>query len=213
MVLASTWDSGESLGRITVEPMSIESPSLRRWLGAAAMTGLSLLVPADLLAPGAASKAQGTPSLMEFRWDTDRNYRKLYYYQSSTLENDRAEWYLQLRAKDRKTAVLKLTVTVPDYFDSKLKPKRMSLCRITSGSMMSRSKGLEEVPATIEVNESQTANEVFPDQPIPVDGDYALRIKLFNPRGGRMYQLNALIQAPGDVPMSGYTGSWLIDVD
>ena len=182
MVLASTWDSGESLGRITVEPMSIESPSLRRWLGAAAMTGLSLLVPADLLAPGAASKAQGTPSLMEFRWD-------------------------------RKTAVLKLTVTVPDYFDSKLKPKRMSLCRITSGSMMSRSKCLEEVPATIEVNESQTAIEVFPDQPIPVDGDYALRIKLFNPRGGRMYQLNALTQAPGDVPMSGYTGSWLIDVD
>ena len=213
MVLASTWDSGESLERITVEPMPIESPSLRRWLGAAAMTGLSLLVPADLLAPGAASKAQGTPSLMEFRWDTDRNYRKLYYYQSSTLENDRAEWYLQLRAKDRKTAVLKLTVTVPDYFDSKLKPKRMSLCRITSGSMMRRSKCLEEVPATIEVNESQTAIEVFPDQPIPVDGDYALRIKLFNPRGGRMYQLNALTQAPGDVPMSGYVGSWLIDVD
>ena len=73
MVLASTWDSGESLERITVEPMPIESPSLRRWLGAAAMTGLSLLVPADLLDPGAASKAQGTPSLMEFRWDTDRN--------------------------------------------------------------------------------------------------------------------------------------------
>ena len=213
MVLASTWDSGESLDRITVEPMPIESPSLRRWFGAAAMTGLSLLVPADLLAPGAAAKAQGTPSLMEFRWDTDRNYRKLYYYQSSTLENDRAEWYLQLRAKDRKTAVLKLTVTVPDYFDSKLKPKRMSMCRISSGSMMSRSKCLEEVPATIEVNESQTAIEVFPDQPIPVDGDYALRIKLFNPRGGRMYQLNALTQAPGDVPMSGYVGSWLIDVD
>ena len=78
---------------------------------------------------------------------------------------------------------------------------------------MSRSKCLEEVPATIEVNESQTAIEVFPDQPIPVDGDYALRIKLFNPRGGRMYQLNALTQAPGDVPMSGYVGSWLIDVD
>jgi hypothetical protein len=28
-----------------------------------------------------------------------------------------------------------------------------------------------------------------------------------------MYQFNALAQAPGDVPVSGYLGSWLIQVD
>ena len=54
---------------------------------------------------------------------------------------------------------------------------------------------------------------VFPDTPLPSDGDYSLHIKLFNPQGKRMYQFNALVQAPGDVPMSGYRGSWLIDVD
>ena len=193
--------------------MPFDSHCLRRWVGAAAMTGLALMVPTDLISTESAARAQGTPSLMEFRWDTDRNYRKLYYYQTSTLESDRSEWYLTLRAKDRKTAVLKLTVTIPDYFDAKLKPGRMSLCRTTSGSMMSRTKCLETIPATIEVNDTQTAIEVFPDQPLPMDGDYSLRIKLFNPRGNRMYQLNALIQAPGDVPMSGYAGSWLIDVD
>ena len=108
---------------------------------------------------------------------------------------------------------MKLTVTVPDYFDSKLRPERMTLCRTSAGSMMSRTRCLEEVPATIEVNKSQTAIEVYPDTPVPVEGDYSLRIKLFNPQGMRMYQLNALIQAPGDVPMSGYVGSWLIDID
>ena len=46
-----------------------------------------------------------------------------------------------------------------------------------------------------------------------MEGDYGLRIKLFNPQGQRMYQLNALTQAPGDVPLSAYVGSWLIDVD
>ena len=157
--------------------------------------------------------AQGTPGLLEFRWDSDPSYRKLYYYLTSTLENDRAEWYLTLREKDRKTAFIKLTVTVPDYFDSKLKPHRMTLCRVSKGSMLSRSRCLEEISATIEVNDKQTAIEVFPDQPVSVEGDYALRMKLFNPQGQRMYQLNALIQAPGDVPMSGYVGSWLIDVD
>ena len=157
--------------------------------------------------------AQSTPGLLEFRWDTDSDYRKLYYYQTSNLENARAEWYLTLRERDRKTAFMKLTVTVPDYFDSKLKPERMTLCRVKAGSMMSRSRCIEEVPATIEVNASQSAIDIFPDQPVSVEGDYALKIKLFNPQGQRMYQFNALIQAPGDVPMSGYVGSWLVDMD
>ena len=165
------------------------------------------------LTPPTAHAQGGTPGLMEFRWDSDRDYRKLYYFQTSSIENDRSEWYLHLRAKDRKTSIMKLTVTVPDYFDSKLRPERMTLCRTSSGSMTSRTRCLEEVPATIEVNKTQTAIEVYPDTPVPVEGDYSLRIKLFNPQGKRMYQLNALIQAPGDVPMSGYVGSWLIDLD
>jgi len=165
------------------------------------------------LTPPTAHAQGGTPGLMEFRWDSDRDYRKLYYFQTSSIENDRSEWYLHLRAKDRKTSIMKLTVTVPDYFDAKLRPERMTLCRTSSGSMTRRTRCLEEVPATIEVNKTQTAIEVYPDTPVPVEGDYSLRIKLFNPQGKRMYQLNALIQAPGDVPMSGYVGSWLIDMD
>ena len=35
----------------------------------------------------------GTPGLMEFRWDSDRNYRKLYYFQTSSVENDRSVWH------------------------------------------------------------------------------------------------------------------------
>ena len=154
-------------------------------------------------APEQIAHAQGTPGLMEFRWDNDRDYRKLYYYQTSNIENDRSEWYLTLREKDRKTAILKLTVTVPDYFDSKLKPHRMRICRTSVGSMMSRSKCIEEIPATIEVNKDQTAIVVFPDSRRCLQtGDYSLHIKLFNPQGKRMYQFNALVQAPGDVPMS-----------
>ncbi len=185
---------------------------LHRLLPAGTIAGL-VLAPALISPQTSPVQAQGTPGLVEFRWDSDRDYRKLYYYLTSTLPDERSTWYLTLRAKDRKTVILKLTVTVPDYFDSKLKPERMAVCRMSKGGMMHRTKCLEEIPATIEINEQQTAIEVFPDTPIPVEGDYALRIKLFNPEGKRMYQLNALIQAPGDVPMSGYAGSWLIDMD
>ena len=81
------------------------------------------------------------------------------------------------------------------------------------GLIGSRSKCLEDIPAVIEVNKDQTEIVVFPDTPLPSDGDYSLHIKLFNPQGNRMYQFNALVQAPGDVPMSGYRGIWLIDLD
>ena len=188
--------------------------STTRRLLAGAGTAAALMIGSTLTgAPEQIAQAQGTPGLMDFRWETDRDYRKLYYYQPSNIEHDRSEWFLTLREKDRKTAILKLTITVPDYFDSKLKPNRMRLCRTAVGGMMSRSKCLEEIPAVIEVNEDQTEIVVFPDTPLPSDGDYSLLIKLFNPQGKRMYQFNALVQAPGDVPMSGYRGSWLIDVD
>jgi hypothetical protein len=187
--------------------------TIRRLLAGAGTAAALLMGSALTGTPEQIAHAQGTPGLMEFRWDNDRDYRKLYYYQTSSIENDRSEWYLTLREKDRKTAILKLTVTVPDYFDAKLKPHRMRICRTSVGSMMSRSKCLEEIPAVIEVNKDQTEIVVFPDTPLPSDGDYSLHIKLFNPQGKRMYQFNALVQAPGDVPMSGYRGSWLIDVD
>ena len=38
-------------------------------------------------------------------------------------------------------------------------------------------------------------------------------MNIFNPFNIGMYQFNALAQAPGDVPMAGYLGSWLIQID
>ena len=37
-------------------------------------------------------------------------------------------------------------------------------------------------------------------------------MKIFNPSNSGMFQFNALAQAPGDVPVAGYLGSWLIDI-
>ena len=141
----------------------------RRLLAGAGTAAALLLGSAFSGAPEQIAHAQGTPGLMEFRWDNDRDYRKLYYYQTSNIENDRSEWYLTLREKDRKTAILKLTVTVPDYFDSKLKPHRMRICRTSVGSMMSRSKCLEEIPAVIEVNKDQTEICLLYTSPSPRD--------------------------------------------
>ena len=115
--------------------------------------------------------------------------------------------------KDRKTAILKLSITVPSYFNARIRPEALTLCRMSMGGMLSRSKCKEVLPAVFEVNEKQTAIEVFPDTPIPTGGTYAVVMNVFNPSQGGMFQFNALAQAPGDVPVSGYLGSWLVDID
>ena len=151
---------------------------------------------------------------MDFMWDADPNYVKLRYLQTSKKRNDRATYYLFLRARDRKTGILKLTINVPDYFSADIKPKKLTLCEATVGGFRSKTKCTKEVPAIIEVNEDQTRIEIFPDNPIPVNNkSYALRMKLFNPRKTMMFQFHAYAQSPGALPISGYVGSWNMDVE
>ena len=50
--------------------------------GGIATAGLLAAAPLmDTLRP-AAVQAQGTPSLLEFRWENSKDYKKLYYFQS-----------------------------------------------------------------------------------------------------------------------------------
>jgi hypothetical protein len=184
-------------------------PLLAAGLTATAMATLSL---APLAAPGPV-RAQGTSGLMEFRWDNTKDYRRLYYFITDTHRLKRSEYYLILRPKDRKTAIMKLSITIPDHFDVKIDSSQVKLCKMQEGGMLSRTRCLEKIPATIEVAANGKAIDIFPDIPVPDQGTIGVYINLFNPFNIGMYQFNALAQAPGDVPMAGYLGSWLIDID
>jgi hypothetical protein len=188
-----------------------------RLLGLGAAAGLTAAALAGAMAPlpalQPAARAQGTPGLLEFRWDNSKDYRKLYFFMTDTQRLKRSEYYLILRPKDRKTAILKLTVTIPKSFDADLDVKRMKLCRMSEGGMLARTRCLETIPATIELADNGRAVEIFPDVPVADTGTIGLYMLLFNPHNVGMYQFNALAQAPGDVPVSGYLGSWLIQID
>ncbi|MFM9109999.1 MAG: DUF2808 domain-containing protein [Prochlorococcaceae cyanobacterium] len=160
-----------------------------------------------------AALAQGTPSVMEFRWDNTKDYRKLYYFVTDTIRSKRADWYFVLKPKDRKTAMLKLTISVPSHFDAKIDPRRVKLCTMKLGSVTSRTRCLETIPATVEVAANGSAIEVFPDTPVPAGQTVGVMMTIINPSNIGMYQFNALVQAPGDVPMAGYVGSWLVQID
>ena len=167
---------------------------------------------APLAAPQAA-RAQGTPGLVEFRWDNSKDYRKLYFFMTETARLKRSEYYLILKPKDRKTAILKLTVGIPKSFDVDILPKNVQLCYMKEGGMLARTRCEKQIPAVVEVSKDGTAIEVFPDTPVPVGKTIGVYLNIFNPFNAGMYQFNALAQAPGDVPISGYLGSWLIQID
>lgn len=156
-------------------------------------------------------QAQGTPSLMEFRWENSRDFRKLTYFITSAQRLRRSEYYLLLRPKDRKTAILKLAVTIPSDFDVQIRPDDVKLCYMNEGGMLSRTVCKETIPAAVEVKNN--AVEIFPERPVSDKRTIGVYMNLFNPFSIGMYQFNALAQAPGDVPISGYLGSWVIQID
>ena len=166
-------------------------------------TGVSILAP----------KSSASPGFFEYQWDPEPGYKRLKYYQSSSERNERSTYYFFLRGKERKEDIAKLTIAVPDYFEAKIKTKKLSLCRVKVGGYTERTRCLENIPSLIKVNEKQTAIEVFPEKPIPYNKDnYALVMKIFNPRKRGMFQFKAISQTSGEVPVSTYLGTWNIDV-
>ena len=171
---------------------------------------------AFLLGTGAsivASKSSASPGFFEYQWDPEPGYTRLKYYQSSSERNDRSTYYFFLRGKERKEDIAKLTITVPDYFEAKIKTKKLNLCKVKVGGYTSRTRCIENIPSLFKVNEKQTIIEILPEKPIPYNKDnYALVMKIFNPRKRGMFQFRALSQNADEIPISTYLGTWNIDV-
>ena len=160
-----------------------------------------------------APKSSASPGFFEYQWYPEEGYKKLRYLQSSSERLERATYYFFLRGKERKADISKLTLRVPDYFEAKIKPEKLSLCKVTVGSYTKKTRCLENVPAEIRINENQTSIDISPQIPIPLNKDsYAVVMKIFNPRKRGMFQFQAFSQNVGEIDISTYLGTWNIDV-
>ena len=160
-----------------------------------------------------APQSSASPGFFEHQWDPEPGYKRLRYYQSSSETNQRSTYYFFLRGKERKEEIIKLTIAVPDYFEAKIKTKKLSLCKVKVGGYKGRTRCLENIPSLIEINDKQTIIEILPEKPIPYNKDnYAVVMKVFNPRKRGMFQFRALSQNSDEIPISTYLGTWNIDV-
>ena len=164
---------------------------------------------ASILAP----QSSASPGFFEYQWDPEPGYKRLKYYQSSSERNERSTYYFFLRGNERKEDITKLTIAVPDYFEAKIKTKKLNFCKVKVGGYTERTRCIENIPSLFKVNDKQTIIEILPEKPIPYNKDnYALVMKIFNPRKRGMFQFRALSQNNDDIPISTYLGTWNIDV-
>ena len=164
---------------------------------------------ASILAP----QSSASPGFFEYQWDPEPGYKRLKYYQSSSERNERSTYYFFLRGNERKEDITKLTIAVPDYFEAKIKPKKLNLCKVKVGGYTARTRCIENIPSLFKVNDKQTIIEILPEKPIPFNKDnYAVVMKIFNPRKRGMFQFRALSQNADEIPISTYLGTWNIDV-
>tara|TARA_Y100001968_G_C19238454_1_gene658164 strand:- start:5 stop:580 length:576 start_codon:yes stop_codon:yes gene_type:complete len=160
-----------------------------------------------------APRSNASPGFFEFQWNRDPDYKQLRFYQSESERLERATYYFFLRGKERKEDIVKLALKVPDYFDAKIKTEKLSLCKVRIGGYTSRTRCLETIPSTIKVNKNQSVIEVVPEKVIPFNKDnYAVVMKIFNPRKRGMFQIQAFSQNTGEIDISTYLGTWNIDV-
>ena len=59
----------------------------------------------------------------EFQWDQDSGYRRLKWFQKENKKRFRNTIFFFLRPSDRQAKLLKITLKIPDTFESNLKDK------------------------------------------------------------------------------------------
>ena len=167
--------------------------------------------------PGALAQAnQGTQSLWEMRWDQGTGFRNLTYRIGDTRKRRITDWNLYLNKKKRREKVLKLLVTVPDYWTGRFWPERISLRACDLGSVIKRSRCQEEVPADMTIDAEAGRIEFYPHSALDPDQSYGVIFdKIKNPRRAGEYQFNLLAELSNDrgIVIPQYLGSWVVSVD
>ena len=148
---------------------------------------------------------------MEFQWDQDSGYRRLRWFQKENKRKFRNTIFFFLRPSDRQAGLLKITLKVPETFDSNLKDK-VILCKVKIGGFEGRTKCIKDIPADIEINEDNSSLDIFPYSPIPSNKDsYAIVFKnIFNPKKSGLKQFHSFGQYTQMESSSRYLGSWTI---
>ena len=174
------------------------------------------LIPTVLVSTTLFSNIQDVRAGLEFQWDQNVGFRRLKWFQKENKMRFRNTIYFFLRPSDRTADLLKINLAIPTTFKSTLKKEKISFCKVRIGGFESRTKCLEDIPADIEINTDESglrSLDIYPYSPIPLNKkNYAIVLKVFNPKKSGLYQFHSYGQPKGK-SFSSYLGSWTIVID
>ena len=174
------------------------------------------LIPTVLFSTPFFYNIQDANAGLEFQWDQDPGYRRLKWFQKENKKRFRNTIYFFLRSFDRNSELLKITIAIPKSFKANLKEDKISLCKVRVGGFEDRTKCLENIPADVEINTDESSLRsinIYPFRPIPSNKEnYAITLKVFNPKKSGLYQFHSYGQLKGNSESS-YLGSWTIVID
>ncbi len=174
------------------------------------------LIPTVLFSTPFFYNIQDAKAGIEFQWDQTPGYRRLKWFQKENKKRFRNTIYFFLRSFDRNSELLKITIAIPKSFKANLKEDKISLCKVRVGGFEDRTKCLEDIPADVEINTDESSLRsinIYPFRPIPSNKEnYAITLKVFNPKKSGLYQFHSYGQLKGNSESS-YLGSWTIVID
>jgi len=174
------------------------------------------LIPTILVSTPFINNIQDAKAGLEFQWDQNSGYRRLKWFQKENKRRFRNTIYFFFRPSDRNSELLKINLAIPKGYKSNLYKEKISLCKVRIGGFQSRTKCLEDIPADIEINTNKSSIHtinIYPYSPLPSNKDnYAIVMKLINPKKGGLYQFHSYGQPKGK-SVSSYLGSWTIVTD
>ena len=174
------------------------------------------LIPTILFSTPLLTHIQDAKAGLEFQWDQNSGYRRLKWFQKENTKRFRNTIYFFFRPSDRKADLLKINLTIPKTFKTKLKSEKISFCKVRIGGFESRTKCLEDIPADIEINTDESSLRsinIYPYTPIPSNKEnFAIVLKVSNPKRSGLYQFHSFGQYK-EKSVSSYLGSWTIVID
>ena len=174
------------------------------------------IIPTFLVSTPFFNNIQDVKAGLEFQWDQDSSFRRLKWFQKENQRKFRNTIYFFLRPSDRRTDLLKINLAIPKTFKSTLKNEKISFCKVRIGGFENRTKCVEDIQSDIEITTDESglrSLDIYPYSPISSNKEnYAIVLKVFNPKKSGLYQFHSYGQPKGK-SFSSYLGSWTIVID
>ncbi|MDJ0676946.1 MAG: DUF2808 domain-containing protein [Calothrix sp. MO_167.B42] len=110
---------------------------------------------------------------------------------------------LRIPTKKMKFAVARLIIAYPKSYKGTFDPKKIAV----------KVRGKKIKLSETNWDKENRVIEIYPEEPIPAGFKTEVVLSnVLNPSSGGMFYFQCLMRSPGDVPLSRYIGTWIIDI-